>query len=113
MIDTIAVSNQSSDLDGPIQSNTQSLLRTFLVSMAALYFELLIIRYIGTEVRIFAYLKNITFIAGFCGIGIGMILPADSAPIENLYPLAVCSPLSLCKICSGARVNSHRVFFAG
>jgi len=54
-------------------SDIASLFRTFVISVAALYFELLIIRYVGTEIRIFAYLKNVTLLAAFCGIGIGMI----------------------------------------
>ena len=37
-----------------------------------LYFELLVIRYLGTEVRVFAYLKNVPLVASFLGIGIGM-----------------------------------------
>jgi hypothetical protein len=44
----------------------------FLASLAMLYFELLVIRYLGTEVRVFAYLKNVPLVASFLGIGIGM-----------------------------------------
>src|ERR1700751_5918103 len=62
------------DIKDRIQVDTRSFLRIFGISMAALYFEILIIRYIGTEIRIFAYLKNVTLLAGFCGIGTGMVL---------------------------------------
>ena len=55
--------------------------------MAALFFELLVIRYIGTEIRIFAYLKNITLIAGFCGIGIGMVLVQTPSRLRSYFPL--------------------------
>jgi hypothetical protein len=41
----------------------------FLASFATLYFEILVIRYISTEIRIFAYLKNMPLIASFLGIG--------------------------------------------
>ena len=37
----------------------------FLASFLALYFELVVIRYLSTEIRVFAYLKNLTLIASF------------------------------------------------
>lgn len=43
----------------------------FLVSCAALYVELLLIRWIGTEVRVFAYFQNLSLIASFLGFGLG------------------------------------------
>ena len=46
----------------------------FLASVAVLYFELLVIRYLATEIRVFAYLKNIPLIASFLGIDTGMLL---------------------------------------
>lgn len=42
-----------------------------LISIAGLYLELLLIRWIGTEVRIFAYLQNTILIVCFLGLGIG------------------------------------------
>src|SRR6266404_4151238 len=87
MTDAIAVSDPLIDAENPIQSSNKSLIRIFAVSMAALYFELLVIRYIGTEIRIFAYLKNITLIAGFCGIGIGMVLVKVPTRLRNWIPL--------------------------
>lgn len=47
------------------------LLPLFLVSFAALYVEILLIRWIGTEVRIFAYFQNLSLIASFLGFGLG------------------------------------------
>jgi hypothetical protein len=46
----------------------------FLASAAALYFELLTIRCLSTEVRVFANLKNLPLMASFLGIELGMIL---------------------------------------
>jgi hypothetical protein len=48
--------------------------RLLLASVAALYFELVVIRYVGAEVRVFTNLKNIPLIACFFGLGLGMIL---------------------------------------
>ncbi len=39
-------------------------LNLFLASLTALYFELLIIRYLSTEIRIFTNLKNLPLVAG-------------------------------------------------
>lgn len=50
--------------------------RLLVASVAALYFELVVIRYVGTEVRVFTNLKNIPLIACFFGLGLGMILGA-------------------------------------
>src|SRR5260370_7976794 len=87
MTDAIAVSDSLKNAENPIQSRNKSLTRAFAISMAALYFELLVIRYIGTEIRIFAYLKNITLIAGFCGIGIGMVLTQVPSRLRTWIPL--------------------------
>ena len=43
----------------------------FLVSFAALYVEVMLIRWIGTEVRVFAYFQNLALIACFLGFGLG------------------------------------------
>ncbi len=59
----------------------------FLASLAALYFELVIIRYVGTEIRIFTNLKNIPLIASFFGLGLGMILGRPRRLLTALFPL--------------------------
>jgi spermidine synthase len=43
----------------------------FLVSFAALYTEVMLIRWIGTEVRVFAFFQNLALIACFLGFGLG------------------------------------------
>jgi spermidine synthase len=47
-------------------------LKLLLVSVLALYLELLLIRWIGTEIRIFAYLQNTVLVVCFFGLGIGL-----------------------------------------
>lgn len=61
--------------------------KLFLASFAALYFELVIIRYLSTEIRAFAYLKNLPLIASFFGIGLGMILGAPRKRLMRLFPV--------------------------
>ncbi|PYV20881.1 MAG: hypothetical protein DMG24_21325 [Acidobacteria bacterium] len=43
----------------------------FAVSFATLYIEIMLIRWIGTEVRIFAFFQNLALIACFLGFGLG------------------------------------------
>jgi hypothetical protein len=42
-----------------------------LISFVALFLELAIIRWLATEIRIFAYFKNLPLMAAFLGFGIG------------------------------------------
>jgi spermidine synthase len=46
-------------------------LSIFLISVLALFLEMTLIRWIGTEVRIFAYLQNTILVTCFLGLGIG------------------------------------------
>lgn len=43
----------------------------FLISVVGLFLELMLIRWIGTEVRIFAYLQNTVLVVCFLGLGMG------------------------------------------
>lgn len=45
--------------------------RLFLVSSAVLYLEIVLIRWLGTEVKIFAFFQNLTLIVCFLGFGVG------------------------------------------
>ncbi len=44
----------------------------FLASFAVLFIEILLIRYVGSQIRIFAFFKNIPLIASFLGLGLGL-----------------------------------------
>jgi hypothetical protein len=48
-----------------------SLWRLVLVSVLGLFLELLLIRWVSSEIRIFAYFKNFVLIACFLGFGLG------------------------------------------
>ncbi len=45
--------------------------RLFLISFVMLFLEVALIRWISTEIRIFAYVNNLVLLACFLGIGIG------------------------------------------
>jgi SAM-dependent methyltransferase len=59
-----------------------------LASFIALYFELVIIRYLSTEIRVFAYLKNLPLIASFFGLGLGMIMNKKEKVFAILFPFS-------------------------
>lgn len=43
----------------------------FLVSLFSLYLEILLIRWVGTEIRIFSYFSNLVLVVCFFGLGVG------------------------------------------
>jgi spermidine synthase len=60
----------------------------FLVSVLGLFLELLLIRWIGTEIRIFAYLQNTVLVVCFMGLGMGCLTCRRPIVIrEMLLPL--------------------------
>src|SRR5947208_7584878 len=46
-------------------------LNLFLISVVGLFLELLLIRWVSTEIRIFAYLQNCVLVVCFLGLGMG------------------------------------------
>jgi hypothetical protein len=46
----------------------------FVASFVGLYFEMLIVRWLAAEVRLFSYFKNLTMMAAFMGLGIGFAI---------------------------------------
>ena len=77
---------QNPALPGPANRT----LSIILISVFGLFLELLLIRWIGTEVRIFAYLQNTVLIVCFLGLGMGCFTSHQPARIRNiLLPLAI------------------------
>ena len=68
-------------------ASLEGMANLFLASVATLYFELLTIRYLSTEVRVFTNLKNLPLIASFFGIGVGIILGKPGKRLSALFPL--------------------------
>lgn len=63
----------------------------FLVSVLGLFLELLMIRWVSTEVRIFAYLQNTVLVVCFLGLGLGAWDSARRPFVlrDLLIPLAI------------------------
>ena len=67
----------------------------FLISVIGLFLELLLIRWVSTEIRIFAYLQNTVLVVCFLGLGMGC-WDSRRKPFvlrELLVPLAVLTAL--------------------
>ena len=80
-----ATSFRDNDLKLPEQSWA-----ILLISVLGLFLETLFIRWIGTEIRIFAYLQNTILVVCFLGLGIGMFTSAKPIDIkQSLLPMAM------------------------
>lgn len=79
---------QSDTADKYLQADKRSW-AIFLISVLGLFLEMLLIRWIGTEVRIFAYLQNTILVACFLGLGIGCFTSRQPIKLQqSLAPLA-------------------------
>lgn len=70
--------------------NLRNEARIFTISLLGLFLELMLIRWIGTEIRIFAYLQNTVLIVCFLGLGVGCFTCSRPATLRHiLIPLAI------------------------
>ncbi len=95
----------TADRTHEVHSQSHVLPLLFLASFVTLYFELVVIRYLSTEIRIFAYLKNMPLIASFLGIGAGMILGARTRPLRAKFPGLAAFFFILIWVCTRLGVN--------
>jgi spermine/spermidine synthase len=58
-----------------------------LISFVTLYLELVVIRWLASEVLIFAYFKNFPLLAAFFGLGVGCILASKGRNYFQFAPL--------------------------
>ncbi|MBX9686669.1 MAG: hypothetical protein K2X27_08200 [Candidatus Obscuribacterales bacterium] len=64
-----------------------------LISFAALFFEILVIRWIASEIRIFAYMKNLTLMAAVLGLGLGCSGAAGDNLAKSRNPILIFTAL--------------------
>lgn len=67
----------------------------FWVSVLGLFLELLLIRWIGTEIRIFAYLQNTVLVVCFLGLGMGCFTSRRPVNIRRSLAALWCLTLVL------------------
>ena len=56
-----------------------------LVSVLGLFFELAMIRLLGDEIKVFAFLKNVVLIGAFLGLGMGFFLARQRVGLAPLF----------------------------
>ena len=78
----------------PSHSDSRGLARPglviLLVSVLGLFLEMMLIRWLGTEIRIFAYLQNSVLVVCLLGLGLGCL--TSRQPIrarQTLIPVAI------------------------
>ncbi len=77
------------------QGRIQRALSLFLISFLGLYFEILVIRWLSTELRVFAYFTNFPLMACFLGLGLGFVLVNRFRHLQLAFPILFCLFLSL------------------
>lgn len=70
-------------------------LKLFSISFVMLFLEVLLIRWISTEVRIFAYVGNLVLLACFLGIGVGCFFSKKKANVILTIGLLLLIALSV------------------
>src|SRR5437870_3592535 len=85
-------------------------LELFLISLLALFLELVIIRWLSTEVRIFAYFKNLALMAAFLGFGAGCILHRHSERMFYTWFPKLCVYLLLIIVLAPMIRITHVIF---
>ncbi|HKY09275.1 MAG TPA: hypothetical protein VJQ55_13575, partial [Candidatus Binatia bacterium] len=66
-----------------VSSRAQRNLALFLISALGLFLELLLIRLVGTEINIFAYLQNTILVVCFMGLGMGCLTCHQPIVLRN------------------------------
>jgi hypothetical protein len=64
----------NNSISNPARGKAAPYWNVAIISFVILFFELLVIRLIATEIRIFAYLANFVLLASFIGSGLGMVI---------------------------------------
>lgn len=68
----------------PSRSDRRDDAELVLLSVFILYLELLLIRWVGTEIRIFAYLGNVILVVCFFGVGLGCFLSSSPRSLTRM-----------------------------
>jgi len=89
-------------------SFTASKYRLFVISAIALYTEVVLIRWMSAEIRMFAYLKNFTLFACFLGLGLGM-MRRGRGRAEKL--LAILMAVIVLTLAFAPQLHLTRLFF--
>src|SRR5262245_61214642 len=70
-------------------ANLRNAFELFLISVLGLYLELMVIRWVSSEIRIFAYFKNMPLMAALFGLGLGLALTRSKRKFSGWFPLCL------------------------
>jgi spermidine synthase len=90
----MAIAVESSGSDGYSVPANQTW-AIFLISVLGLFLEMLLIRWISTEIRIFAYLQNTVLVVCFLGLGLGCFTSKQPINMRNMLVPLFCIVLLL------------------
>ena len=86
-------------------SDQKLMTELFVISAASLYFELAIIRWLSSEIRIFAYFKNIPLMACLFGLGLGMAMSRSKTNLFKWFPIGLCVLIGIICVAGHTVVN--------
>lgn len=92
----------------PTESGRQALragLSLLVISFLTLYFELLIVRWLPTEIRVLAYFSNVTLISAVLGLGVGTLVPRQRQFKPALFPACLLLLVLLALVYGGFNVR--------
>jgi SAM-dependent methyltransferase len=89
--------------------NKQAAIELFVISLVSLFFELTVIRWLSSEIRIFAYFKNIPLMACLFGLGLGMALGGNKRDISRWFPCGLLAIVAL--ICMAQPLHLVHISF--
>ncbi|MDB6093478.1 MAG: speE 2 [Verrucomicrobia bacterium] len=69
--------------------------RLFALSFTALFLELMVIRWVPSEVRMVAYYANLLLISSFLGLGVGALVSSRGWNLFRLFPLLFAADIVL------------------
>jgi SAM-dependent methyltransferase len=71
-----------------IKASKKAILELLTISLVSLFFELAVIRWLSSEIRIFAYFKNVPLMACLFGLGLGCAL-SGRKDFSRWFPLSL------------------------
>ncbi|HMB94718.1 MAG TPA: hypothetical protein VKK61_01630, partial [Tepidisphaeraceae bacterium] len=82
-------------------SETSAGMRLFALSFSALFLELLVIRWVPSQVRLVAYYANLMLISSFLGLGIGAMLASRNLKLSRFFVPMMTAMVVFILLCSG------------
>jgi len=74
--------------------------KLFSISFLGLFLEILLIRWLAAEVRLFAFFQNLCLIACFLGLGVGCTLAQSEKKLEKYMCIGVCIFILVVLLCT-------------